>query len=127
MHEAGIVQELIRLAADATPPGARVLEVRASVGRLSGVSPDAMLFYFEALRGGSLGPQAQLRVELVPLRGRCGACGKAAATVEATWLCPSCAEPRLVFENGDELQLVAVVVDDGEPDHDRAEDPQEER
>ncbi|HJS57816.1 MAG TPA: hydrogenase maturation nickel metallochaperone HypA, partial [Vicinamibacteria bacterium] len=119
--------ELIRLAEDAVPRGARVREVRASVGLLTGVSPEAMLFYFEALRDERLGPQAQLRVRLEPLQGRCGACGATAEIAEQSWLCPSCGEPRLVFENGDELTLAAVVLDDGESDHDRAEDPQEER
>jgi hydrogenase nickel incorporation protein HypA/HybF len=127
VHEAGIVRELIRLAAQAAPPGARVLEVRASVGRLTGVSPDAMRFYFEALRDDSLGPQAVLEVELLPLVGRCDACGARVRCEAATWLCRSCGQPRLVFENGDELQLVALVVDDGEAGHDRAEDPRQER
>lgn len=127
MHEAGIVMELIRLAASAKPPGARVLEVHASVGRLSGVSPDAMLFYFEALRDESLGRQAQLRVRLEPLRGHCAACEATAELEEQNWLCPSCGEPRLVFANGDELNLVAIVLDDGEADNDRTEDSQEKR
>ena len=127
MHEASIVQSLIALAAQKAPPGRRVLEVQVALGLLTSISPDAMQFYFEALRDDSLGPQAELRVRLEPLRGRCAACGAAANLQEASWLCPACGEPRLVFENGDELDLVGLVVDDANPDHDRAEDPREER
>jgi hydrogenase nickel incorporation protein HypA/HybF len=127
MHEASIVEELIAAAARRTPAGARVLEVRVKVGLLTGVSPDAMAFYFEALAPEALGPEARLVARLEPLRGRCTACGRSFETAEASWLCASCGAPTLVFENGDELDLEALVVDDGQPDHDRAEDPQEER
>ena len=127
MHEASIVEELIATVAGRTPPGARVLEVRVKVGLLTGVSPDAMAFYFEALAPASLGEQARLAARLEPLRGRCSACGDAFEVGETVWLCPACGAPTLVFENGDELDLDALVIDDGQPDHDRAEDPQEER
>jgi hydrogenase nickel incorporation protein HypA/HybF len=127
MHEASIVQELIATVVARTPPGAQVLEVRVRVGLLTGVSPDAMAFYFEALAPASLGERARLAARLEPLRGRCSACGHAFGADEAVWLCPACDAPTLVFENGDELDLDALVIDDARPDHDRAEDPQEER
>lgn len=118
MHELSIVRELIRLAAEAAPPGSRVVEVHASVGRLTSISPDAMQFYFEALRDEFLGAQAVLHVRLPPLQGRCRDCGEAVTREEPDWLCPRCGQPTLAFENGDELFLDSVAVDDGEPDHD---------
>lgn len=127
MHEASIVQELMAMAGRQTPPGSRVLEVHVSIGLLTGVSPDAMRFYFEALRDDSLGPGAELHTRLEPLRGRCRACGRGLVLEEVRWDCPACGAPSLEFENGNELDLTSLVVDDGEPDHDRAEDPQEER
>ena len=127
MHEAAIVQELIALAAERRPPGTRVLEVRVVVGLLTGVSPDAMRFYFDALKDEALGPQATLEARLEPLRAACSACGKRFVFDDARWDCPDCGETAFAFENGDELDLTGLVVDDGEPDHDRAEDPQEER
>jgi hydrogenase nickel incorporation protein HypA/HybF len=127
MHEASIVEELIATVARRTPPGAQVLEVRVKVGLLTGVSPDAMAFYFEALAPETLGSQAALVARIEPLRGRCSACDRAFELEDPTWLCPGCGAPTLVFENGDELDLDALVIDDGQPDHDRAEDPPEER
>jgi hydrogenase nickel incorporation protein HypA/HybF len=127
MHEASIVEELISAAAARTPAGARVVEVRVAIGLLSGVSPDAMAFYFEALAPERLGEGARLVARLAPLRGTCQACRRPFEAVEQLWLCPACGAPTLVFENGDELDLESLVIDDGQPDHDRAEDPQEER
>jgi hydrogenase nickel incorporation protein HypA/HybF len=127
VHEAAIVRELIGLAAERRPAGSRVTEVHVSVGLLTGVSPDAMQFYFEALGEDVLGGQARLEVRLEPLRAVCGACGLRAVLDEVLWACGACGAAALTFENGDELDLTSLVVDDGEPDHDRAEDPQEER
>ena len=127
MHEAAIVAELVDLAARRAPPGARVLEVRVAIGLLTGVSPDSMAFYFEAIAPDRLGALARLTTRLVPLRGGCASCAERFELHEQAWLCGACGEPTLRFENGDELDLEALVVEDGEPDHDRTEDPQEER
>jgi hydrogenase nickel incorporation protein HypA/HybF len=126
VHEASIVRELMEMAERQAPAGTRVLEVHVSVGLLTGVSPDAMQFYFETLREDSLGSGAELHARLEPLRGRCPVCGLGVILEEVRWECPACGAPSLNFENGNELDLTSLVVDDGEPDHDRAEDPQEE-
>jgi hydrogenase nickel incorporation protein HypA/HybF len=126
MHEASIVHELIALAGRSCPPGGLVMALDVRVGLLTGVSPDAMAFYFEALREDTLGSQAQLRVRLEPLRANCADCGNSCTMMELDWTCPFCGVTLLRFENGDELDLVSLEVDDGGADHDRAEDPEEE-
>jgi hydrogenase nickel incorporation protein HypA/HybF len=127
MHEAGIVSELIELVAQRVPEGSRVREVRVAIGLLTGVSPDCMSFYFEALAPDRIGASARLTTRLVPLRGACTSCGEPFELTAQAWLCGVCGKPTLRFENGDELDLEAFVVDDDEPHHHRAEDPQEER
>ena len=127
MHEAAIVAELVELAARRTPGGTRVQEVRVGIGLLTGVSPDAMAFYFEAMAPERLGATARLAARLVPLRGRCASCGHRVELLVQAWSCEACGEPGLRFENGKELDLEALVVDDDEPHYDRTEDPQEER
>jgi hydrogenase nickel incorporation protein HypA/HybF len=127
MHEASIVRSLLETAASHVPAGARAAELRVRVGRLTAVSPDAMQFYFEVLGPEALGRQARLAVTLAPLRGRCRGCAAPFEVAEQIWLCPACGEPTLDFANGDELDLTGMVIEDGPPDHDRAEDPQEER
>ncbi len=127
MHEAAIVSELIDLVARRAPLGVRVQEVRVAIGLLTGVSPDCMSFYFEALAPERLGTSARLITRLVPLRGGCASCGQRFELAAQAWLCEACGEPTLRFENGDELDLEAFVVEDDEPDHHRTEDPQKER
>jgi hydrogenase nickel incorporation protein HypA/HybF len=110
MHESSIVRDLLSAAAESAGQKARVLEVHVEVGRLTGVSPDAMEFYFDVLRDETLGPQARLDVRLLPLRGGCGACGARVEKDELSWTCASCGGP-LVFENGSELNLTSLVVE----------------
>jgi len=111
MHEASIVRELLETAG-ARAGSARVRQVRVAVGQLSGVSPDALTFYFEILRGDTVGAQAELEVDLVPLHGRCLACGRPATLQELAWSCAECAG-ALVFDNGTELNLTSLVVEHG--------------
>jgi hydrogenase nickel incorporation protein HypA/HybF len=127
MHEASITGELVRLAAARAPSGARVRKVLVRIGCLTGISPEAMTFYFEVLREPALGPQAELEVRLEPLRGRCSSCAYAVESRGALWSCPACGRPTLTFDNGGELDFMGLVVDDDELDHDRTEDSQEER
>ena len=127
MHEASITAELIDLAVRARPRGARVREVRVAVGLLTGVSPECLSFYFEALAPERLGEDARLEARLVPLRARCARCGKGCELPALAWTCPACEAPALRFENGDELLLESLVIDDDEHCHDRAEGPRPER
>ncbi len=112
MHELSVVRELLKLAAEKAPPPCRVREVRVNVGRLTGVSPEAMRFYFEALCEETLGRAATLHIDLCPLEGRCASCGYAVTLEDPNWLCPACARPTIRFENGDELDLESLVVDE---------------
>jgi hydrogenase nickel incorporation protein HypA/HybF len=125
MHEASIVRELIDRSVELAR-GRRVVEIRVRVGLLTGISPDAMRFYFEVLSGEAFGSPVELTVQLEPLRGRCRRCRREATSHEIVWACAWCGE-ALQFENGQELDLSSLVVTDERADHDRAEDPEEER
>jgi hydrogenase nickel incorporation protein HypA/HybF len=118
MHEASIVDSLIGLVRQNLPDGRRVRRVDVRVGLLTGVSPEAMQFYFEILREDTLGPQAELVVSLEPLQAHCESCGSDHCLTEVAWLCPACGAPALAPRNGDELHLSSFEVEDGEGNHD---------
>jgi hydrogenase nickel incorporation protein HypA/HybF len=117
MHEASMVESLIDLVQKNLPEGRRVRRVDVRVGLLTGVSPDAMRFYFEILREETLGPQAELVVSLEPLQAHCASCGLDHTFNEAAWVCPACGAQPLSLLNGDELHLSSFEVDDGESNH----------
>src|SRR5215831_5100550 len=123
MHEASIVSGVLHTAMQATPAGTVLRRVCVRIGVLTGVSADAMHFYFDALQPG----QAELEVVVAPLRAACLDCGKHWVLPEPTWSCPDCGIGALNFENGDELDLVAIEVQDAADDSNRREDPGEKR
>jgi hydrogenase nickel incorporation protein HypA/HybF len=77
MHELSVTQAILdtalRYAEQAHAKAIRVLDLR--VGALSGVVGESVRFYFEMISRGTLAEGAQLRIEVVPPRARCRACG----------------------------------------------------
>lgn len=112
MHEASIVESLLRQVGQKTPPRAEVHRVHVRVGRLTNVCPDALNFYFEALRNNPLSPHSQLIINQPSLVARCQSCGRKQEFVEWTWECPLCKSGPLIFLNGSELELEAIEVED---------------
>jgi hydrogenase nickel incorporation protein HypA/HybF len=117
MHEASIVESLIDLVRQNVADPGLVRRVNVSVGLLSGVSPDAMRFYFELMRGDTLNSQAELAVALEPLEAHCRSCGRDHVLQETQWHCPDCGANTLALRNGDELHLRSIEVEDGEDLH----------
>lgn len=111
MHEASIVEGLIALVTEKVPAGSKVCEIRVRIGGFSGVSADAMQFYFEVMREESLGSQCRLVTEPVPIRARCKDCGREMEFPEPAWSCPHCSSTSLDFLNGLELDLEAIEIE----------------
>jgi hydrogenase nickel incorporation protein HypA/HybF len=126
MHEASIVESLLDLVKQQAPVGARVTRVNVRVGLLTGVSPECMRFYFDFFRENTIASGAELAVDMVPLSTKCAFCGGALTLDELTWICPTCGGSPLAFDNGNELDLVSLEVEDGACDLDRRKDPAEE-
>jgi hydrogenase nickel incorporation protein HypA/HybF len=77
MHELSITQAILntalRHAEQAHANTIRALDLRA--GALSGIVDESIRFYFGMISQGTPAEGAQLRIEVVPPRARCRACG----------------------------------------------------
>jgi hydrogenase nickel incorporation protein HypA/HybF len=77
MHELSITQAILdtalRHAEQAHVKTIRALDLR--VGALSGILGESVEFYFELISRETLAEGALLRIEVVPPRARCRACG----------------------------------------------------
>jgi len=118
VHEASIVERLLGMATAHVPEGAVLRRVHVRIGALTGLSPDSMRFYFDAMCPAG----AALDVTVEPLRAACPSCARRMNVTEAGGSCPACSAPALHYENGLELDLVAIEVDDALDDRDRGED-----
>lgn len=119
VHEASIVERLLGMATAHVPEGGLLRRVHVRIGALTGLSPDSMRFYFDAM-----GPEgAALDVTVEPLRAACPSCGQRMAVTGVAPSCPACSDPGLQYENGLELDLVAIEVEDALDHQHRGEDP----
>ena len=119
MHEASIVESLLRQVVQTAPPHVEVHRIHLRVGRLTNVSADALNFYFAALRHKPLSQQSQLVIDQPLLDARCQSCGREQRFADWTWECPVCRSGPLIFVNGSELELEAIEVADDGDDSDR--------
>jgi len=112
MHELALMEEVrrIALAAAAAQGARRIHAVKLSVGRLSGVDPEALAFAFEVVMAGGLSAGAQLELEVVPTVCRCAACDGNFKPVDVIYACPDCGCLSAEVLAGRELELTGLEV-----------------
>ena len=109
MHEVGIVQNLIDHAVRAAA-GRPIKQIHVALGELADLSPEALHFYFDELRTGTLAAGARLVVRVEPCRAQCPLCGREFVIDSECAACPECGSLRLKVTAGDRLALEAVDV-----------------
>ena len=112
MHEESLARALIRdvLALAASWPGQAVREVRVSVGEFSGVEAALFREAFVRVSRGSPVEGAGLRVQSVPLEGRCHRCGREFVVQRFRFVCPACGGREVQVIRGEELLLESLTL-----------------
>lgn len=114
VHELGICRSLIDIALSAmsergvTSPADRV---NVEIGRFTSVVPDALRFYFDILRSGTLLERAELEITSVPLRTHCPVCLVDQQPEQPSLMCSDCGGLVAII-TGRELRVVSVDVAD---------------
>lgn len=108
-----LTESLIGLVEDEAKKGefTKVKIVRLEVGALSHVSPDALLFCFDAVSRGTIAEGAQLDIITLPGQGWCMDCSKTVALSERFGACPECGNYHVQMTAGDELRLHELEVE----------------
>jgi hydrogenase nickel incorporation protein HypA/HybF len=127
MHEYAIAEALAKQVERHAPGPGRVREVEIRVGALRGLEPESLRLCWEAVTFDTPIAGSVLRVDLRPWSITCPACGRA-WTSPVPFVTCACGEVAPLPRGGDELDLVALVVDDGDADEDgdRVDDEDEE-
>jgi hydrogenase nickel incorporation protein HypA/HybF len=115
MHELAIVEALIEQVGtelDRAGKHGAVKRLELAVGRLSGVHCDSLRFAFELLSPDTPAAGAELIIREPAAVSRCGQCGAATEIAEIVIDCPACGSPEIVIENGRELLLETIEVED---------------
>jgi hydrogenase nickel incorporation protein HypA/HybF len=110
VHEMGIVSEVLVAVVEASErAGAvRINSVRATVGELTAIVPDALQFAWEALTPAE---GAVLEITETSARSRCLECGTEFAHGRFDRLCPSCGGFACEVLAGNELRVDDMDVD----------------
>jgi hydrogenase nickel incorporation protein HypA/HybF len=115
VHEFSIAEALAGQVSRYAPPGARVREVEIRVGVLRGLDPEAMSMSWQAVTSGGPLEGCALKMDLQPWTLECGTCGR-------TWASPvpfadcECGNETPIPTGSDEMDLVALTVDEAEED-----------
>lgn len=112
MHEVGLMQNALELAAERTRAAgaSRIHRLVLRVGALSGVVPEALESAFAVLAPGSLADGAQLQIETIGIVGWCERCQAEFPSGDHISLCPKCGEPSAAIRRGRELELAQLEI-----------------
>jgi hydrogenase nickel incorporation protein HypA/HybF len=106
MHELGITQEIVAIAAERARER-QVKRVVVEIGKLTAVLPDAVRFCFDLCAEGTAVEGAYLEIVETPGRARCRACGLEEAFDLLCGVC-GCGGNDLEWLAGEELRVRAV-------------------
>jgi hydrogenase nickel incorporation protein HypA/HybF len=117
MHELSIVEALIdqvRQELDRAGQQGRVLQLEISIGRLSGVYPDAVRFAFGLLAPGTVVDRAQLVIQEPKAVCHCHACDARVEIDDLVIQCPNCAADNVTIEGGRDMMLQSIELEESQ-------------
>ena len=112
MHELSLTRHVVSMVAERA--GARrVTAVRLRIGRLSGVSAEAVRFAFDVCAQGTCVEGARLLIASPEGRGECPVCGRSFAMESVIETCSSCTMTPLRIVAGEELMIESIEMEAG--------------
>lgn len=112
MHEFSLAEDILGIALDSAREHylSRITEVRLDVGKLSGVSLDALRFAWGFLSDNDgMARGCGLKINEPEGRGECAVCGFSGEVTECLRICPSCGAGRLRFTSGEEFMVTGIT------------------
>lgn len=113
MHELSIALSLVDIATETAKKngGGNVEALFLSLGKLSGVAKESLLFSWEIACAGTPVEGSRLIIEEIPVTVHCGPCD-ADRTLDSidNFACPVCWEPAPKIIGGKELQVTAMEI-----------------
>ncbi len=118
MHEFAICEKLVQVVLDELeknrPGNERLKKATVAVGDMRQIVPDTLKFAYENMTRGTAAEGSELDIRAIPTRCRCPQCGWTGPPEGMVFLCPQCGSRDLEVEEGKELYLEKLEVDDDE-------------
>jgi len=107
MHELSIIESIIDIVLDEMPKHnlTKIKNISLRIGNMRQVVPEAMQFGFECLSKNTPLEGAELKIEHIPIRGRCRQCQD--EFILENWLdnCNNCGASLIEIISGKELEI----------------------
>lgn len=127
MHDVTAAQSIAHsvLAAARTRNATRIERIKLALGAMTMLDPEQLRFWLEQILRGTIGENAEIEIELLPLTVRCSACGfegQAPVPDDPIYhlmpyvpVCPQCGANTLEVLRGDEciIESIRVQADTG--------------
>lgn len=112
MHEFGVMTYLLQAVEEAArEEGARrVLAINLVIGDRATIVDDSMLFYFEAMKAGTLAEAAELKMRRVPSRFYCSRCDSTYVPGK-DFCCPDCGALGMLTDEGSEFLIESIEIE----------------
>lgn len=113
MHEMSIAQSLIDIIKEEMSKNdAKWLRsVSLHIGEMSGIVPEALSFSFDVITSGTAIEGAELKMDIVPLRGYCHRCDLTFKIENYAFVCQNCGDINIDTVSGQDLSIVEIEVD----------------
>ena len=118
MHEVSLVRTIFRTLEEQFSPEelADIEAIDLQVGQLSNVEPVLMQNAFQAVTEEEEAARFRgvlLRIEVLPVKVHCGACGAVSEVHQYRFVCEECGKPSAHVVQGNELLIRQVVLKGG--------------
>ena len=116
MHELAIANSIMNsVLTEAERQNLRSIRaVGLRIGELTDVVPEALEFGFAAITSGTTLEGTRLEIERVPVAGLCNECHCKFDVRGFIFVCPECGSYDTAAEQGQELDIVYIEVDDSQ-------------
>jgi hydrogenase nickel incorporation protein HypA/HybF len=111
MHEASVVEALVKMVTEAVPDKAlAITKIRLVVGESTGYMESSLAFYLKALAKGTSAQDSGLEVRYVKQLLRCPACRSEFARRPYSFSCPACGAQGEMTATGSEFYVDSIEV-----------------
>lgn len=113
MHEASVVEALVKIASDEAEKrgAARVSAINLVVGETTGYMAESLEFYFRNFSRSTKLEGAALNVSYVKPKIRCPSCGLMFERRRFSFDCPECGTPGVMTSVGNEFYIDTMEVE----------------
>jgi hydrogenase nickel incorporation protein HypA/HybF len=113
MHELGIAEDLSAIVLETAKREklSKVTKVNISFGTLVQIVPDIFIFAFSEIVRNSIAQDAEVNIEIVPVKMICKNCGNDFLVEENRFECGNCGSTDLEIIHGKELFIKSIEGD----------------